>query len=48
MLHEVIDSEREPEDKLYERFHDCFEDEDEVIACIDNHDEFRDDNFVWG
>ena len=48
VLHEVIDSEEEPEDELEERFHDCFEDEDEVSASINNHDEFRDEDFVWG
>ena len=34
MLHEVTDSEGEPEDELEERFHDCFEDKDKVIASI--------------
>ena len=47
-LNEVTDSEGELKDKHKEKFHDCFEDEDEVIASIDNHDEFRDKDFVWG
>ena len=46
MLHEVTDSEEELEDELVEKFHDCFEDEDEVIANVDNHGKFRDDDFV--
>ena len=50
VLHDVTDSEAEPEDELEERFLDCFEDEDEdkVIACIENHNEFRDEDLVWG
>ena len=46
MLHEVTDSEGELEDELEEKFHNCFEDEDEVIAIVDHHDELRDEDFV--
>ena len=48
MLNGVTDSEGELEYELEEKFHDCFEDEDEVIANVDNHDKFRDEDFVWG
>ena len=48
MLHEVTDSEGDPEDEFEERFNDCYEVEDEVIAHIYNHDEFRDEDVVWG
>ena len=34
------------EDELKERFDDCFDDKDEVIANDDNHDEFRDEDFA--
>ena len=47
MLHEVTDSQGEPDNELEERFHDCFEDEDDVIASIDTHNEFGDKDFVW-
>ena len=36
------------EDDSKENFLDCFEDEDDIIANVDNHDELRDDDFVWG
>ena len=42
MLNEATDSHGELEDEFEEKFHDCFEDEDEVIANIDNHDELID------
>ena len=42
-----MDSEGELEEELEEKIHDCFKDEDEVIANVDNHDEFRDEDFVW-
>ena len=47
MLHEVTYSKEEPKNELEESFHDCFEDKEEAIASIDNHEEFRDEDFVW-
>ena len=43
MLHKVMDSEGELEDASNKNFQDYFEVED-----VDNHDEFRDEDFVWG
>ena len=48
MLHEVTDSEGELENELEETFQDCFEDEGEIIANVNNNNEFRDEDFVWG
>ena len=46
MLHGVTDLEEELEDDSKENFH-CFEDEDDIIAIVDYHDKFKDEDFVW-
>ena len=43
----MTDSKGELENDSKENFHDCFEGEDDIIANVDTHDEFRDGYFVW-
>ena len=42
-----MDSEGELEDEVKENFYDGFDNESRVVANVDNHDEFRNKDFVW-
>ena len=41
MLHQVVDSEGANVDDTKENFHHCCKDEDDIVANVDTHDEFR-------